>query len=120
MRSIATRLGISRNTVAKAVSADGPPTCVRAPQDSGIKAVEPVIRALLRDNRGCWRWCSRSVWVGPGPGRGSGRTWPGYGRSMLRQIPPAGSVTNAVTGRNATCGSRRSLAVLSLGRRGLL
>jgi transposase len=50
MRSIAARLGISRNTVAKAVSADGPPTYVRAPQDSGIKAVEPAIRALLREN----------------------------------------------------------------------
>jgi transposase len=50
MRSIAARLGISRNTVAKAVSADGPPAYVRAPQDSGIKAVEPAIRALLREN----------------------------------------------------------------------
>ncbi|WP_157360952.1 IS21 family transposase [Arthrobacter sp. EPSL27] len=50
MRSIAARLGISRNTVAKAVSADGPPTYVRAPQDSGIKAVEPAIRALLLEN----------------------------------------------------------------------
>ena len=50
MRSIAARLGISRNTVAKAVSADGPPTYERAPQDSGIKAVEPTIRALLREN----------------------------------------------------------------------
>lgn len=47
MRSIAARLGISRNTVAKAVSSEGPPTYVRAAQDSGIKAVEPAIRALL-------------------------------------------------------------------------
>ena len=50
MRSIAARLGISRNTVAKAVSAEGPPTYVRAPLCSGIKAVEPAIRALLREN----------------------------------------------------------------------
>ncbi|WP_411373717.1 IS21 family transposase [Arthrobacter sp. MPF02] len=50
MRSIAARLGISRNTVAKAVSSDGPPAYVRAPQDSGIKAVEPAIRALLMEN----------------------------------------------------------------------
>jgi hypothetical protein len=50
MRSIAVRLGISRNTIAKAVSADGPPTYVRASQDSGIKAVEPAIRALLKEN----------------------------------------------------------------------
>lgn len=51
MRSIAARLGISRNTLAKAVSAEGPPTYVRAPLNSGIKAVEPAIRALLRENR---------------------------------------------------------------------
>jgi transcriptional regulator with XRE-family HTH domain len=50
MRSIAARLGISRNTVAKAVCSEGPPTYVRAPQDSGIKAVEPSIRALLLEN----------------------------------------------------------------------
>ncbi|WP_307102230.1 IS21 family transposase [Arthrobacter globiformis] len=50
MRSIAARLDISRNTVAKAVSAESPPTYVRAPRDSGIKAVEPAIRALLREN----------------------------------------------------------------------
>ncbi|MGM7774714.1 IS21 family transposase [Arthrobacter sp. KNU-44] len=50
MRSLAARLGISRNTIAKAVSADGLPSYVRAPQDSGIKAVEPAIRALSRDN----------------------------------------------------------------------
>jgi transposase len=50
MRSIAERLGISRNTVAKAVRADGPPKYVRAPQQSRIKAVEPAIRALLKEN----------------------------------------------------------------------
>jgi transposase len=50
MRSIASRLGISRNTVAKAVSAEGPPAYVCGPQDSGIKAVEPAIRALLKEN----------------------------------------------------------------------
>jgi hypothetical protein len=36
--------------VAKAVGADGPPTYVRAPQDSVIRAVEPVIRVLLLEN----------------------------------------------------------------------
>jgi transposase len=50
MRSIAARLGISRNTVAKAVSAEGPPVYVRTRQDSGIKAIEPAIRALLKEN----------------------------------------------------------------------
>lgn len=32
------------------MSSEGPPTYVRAPQDSGIKAVEPAIRALLQEN----------------------------------------------------------------------
>ncbi len=50
MRSIAARLGTSRNTVAKVVSATDPPVYVRAPRDSGIKAVEPAIRALLQEN----------------------------------------------------------------------
>ncbi|TSE15722.1 IS21 family transposase [Arthrobacter sp. KBS0703] len=50
MRSIAARLGISRNTVAKAVSAQSPPTYARAPRDSWIKAVEPAIQALLKEN----------------------------------------------------------------------
>jgi hypothetical protein len=50
MRSIAARLEISRNTVAKAVSADSPPSYVRAPQDSGNKAVEAAIRTLLLEN----------------------------------------------------------------------
>jgi transposase len=49
MRSIAARLGISRNPVAKAVSSGVQPTYVRAPQDTGIKAVEQAIRALLKE-----------------------------------------------------------------------
>ncbi|WP_243399928.1 IS21 family transposase [Arthrobacter glacialis] len=50
MRSIAERLGISRNTVAKAVKSEGPPRYERVPGDSAIKAVEPRIRALLAEN----------------------------------------------------------------------
>lgn len=50
MRSIASRLGISRNTVAKAVRAVDPPKYEPTPQESAIKAVEPKIRALLKDN----------------------------------------------------------------------
>jgi transposase len=50
MRSIAERLGISRNTVAKAVRAGCPPKYVRAPVESAIRAVEPRIRELLKDN----------------------------------------------------------------------
>jgi transposase len=51
MRSIAERLGISRNTVAKAVKAECPPKYQRAVQEtSAIRAVEPRIRDLLKDN----------------------------------------------------------------------
>lgn len=49
MRSRATRLGIARNTVVKAVSVGGPLTDVRAPQDSGISRWNPR-SALLREN----------------------------------------------------------------------
>jgi hypothetical protein len=51
MRPAAERLGISRNTVAKAVKAEGPPKYQRAVQDtSAIRAVEPRNRYLLKDN----------------------------------------------------------------------
>lgn len=51
MRSIAARLGISRNTVAKAVRAGrgAAGVCARA-AGFRIKAVEPAIRALLKEN----------------------------------------------------------------------
>lgn len=50
MRSIAARLGVSRNTVAKAVASGSPPKYERAAGDSAIRAIEPKIRALLKDN----------------------------------------------------------------------
>ena len=50
MRSIAARLGVSRNTVAKAVASGSPPKYERASGDSAIRAMEPKIRALLKDN----------------------------------------------------------------------
>lgn len=50
MRSIAERLGISRNTVARAVRSEGPPKYERVPVASAIKAAEPRIRVLLKEN----------------------------------------------------------------------
>lgn len=50
MRSIAARLGVSRDTVAKAVASGSPPKDERAAGDSAIRAIEPKIRALLKDN----------------------------------------------------------------------
>lgn len=52
MGSIAVRLGTSRNTIAKAVSADRPPTYVRAPQDSGIRPWNRSARNSASDMSG--------------------------------------------------------------------
>ncbi|MGU3432621.1 IS21 family transposase [Actinomycetes bacterium M1A6_2h] len=46
-RAIATRLGIARETVARALASDGPPSYTRGPVGSAIKDAEPRIRALL-------------------------------------------------------------------------
>lgn len=47
--AIARRLGIARNTVARAVAADRPPKYRREPVGSIVDAVEPQIRALLAE-----------------------------------------------------------------------
>jgi transposase len=49
IRAIARRLGISRNTVRKALGAHEPPRYVRAAKGSIVDAVEPQIRALLAE-----------------------------------------------------------------------
>ncbi len=46
---IARRLGISRNTVAKALASDRPPKYVRAPRGSSVDAVEGRVRGLLSE-----------------------------------------------------------------------
>lgn len=50
MRPIAERLGISRNTVAKAVRSEVPPKYERVPVGSAIKAEEPKILAPVKEN----------------------------------------------------------------------
>jgi transposase len=47
--AIARRLGISRNTVAKALASDRPPKYERTPAGSSVDAVEPAIRLLLAE-----------------------------------------------------------------------
>jgi transposase len=47
IRQIARVLGVSKNTVKRALAADGPPRYVRAPQGSIVDPVEPRIRELL-------------------------------------------------------------------------
>jgi len=49
IRAIARRLGISRNTVRKALGVHEPPRYVRAARGSIVDAVEPQIRALLAE-----------------------------------------------------------------------
>src|SRR5690242_11334985 len=47
VRAIARKLGISRNTVRRAIPDDAPPKYQRAPKGSIVDAVEPQIRELL-------------------------------------------------------------------------
>lgn len=49
IRAIARRLGISKNTVKKALASDVPPRYERARKGSIMDAVEPQIRALLAE-----------------------------------------------------------------------
>ncbi len=49
IRTIARRLGVGRNTVRRALAADGPPKYRRARKGSAVDAVEPLIRELLQE-----------------------------------------------------------------------
>src|SRR5690606_41220460 len=48
IKAIARRLGISKNTVKRALAADEPPKYRRAGKGSIVDAVEPQVRALLQ------------------------------------------------------------------------
>jgi transposase len=47
IKQVARVMGVSKNTVKRALAAEGPPTYQRAPQGSIVDAVEPRIRELL-------------------------------------------------------------------------
>src|SRR5215472_10307839 len=49
IRAISRQLGVGRNTVRRALAADGPPKYQRPAKGSAVDAVEPQIRALLKD-----------------------------------------------------------------------
>jgi transposase len=49
IRAIARRLGVGRNTVRRALAAGGPPKYRRPAKGSAVDAVEPQIRALLKE-----------------------------------------------------------------------
>jgi transposase len=48
IKQVARMLGVSKNTVKRAVAAEGPPMYERAPRGSVVDAVEPQIRELLQ------------------------------------------------------------------------
>jgi transposase len=47
IRAIVRKLGVGRNTVRRALAADGPPRYERPVKGSAVDAVEPQIRQLL-------------------------------------------------------------------------
>ena len=49
IRAISRRLGVGRNTVRRALAADGPPKYRRAAKGSAVDTVEPQIRVLLKE-----------------------------------------------------------------------
>jgi len=49
IKEISRRLGVARNTVRSALAADRPPKYARRPRGSLVDAVEPQIRALLKE-----------------------------------------------------------------------
>jgi transposase len=49
IRAIARRLGVSKNTVKKALACHEPPRYERAPRGSAVDGFEPAIRALLAE-----------------------------------------------------------------------
>lgn len=49
VRAIATRLGLARDTVSRALSSGAPPTYVRGPVPSAFDAFEPRVRVLLAE-----------------------------------------------------------------------
>jgi transposase len=63
IKAVARVLGCSKNTVKRALAADGPPRYQRAGPGSVVEEVEPWIRELL----GAWPWMPATViaeWVG--------------------------------------------------------
>jgi transposase len=48
IKAVARVMGVSKNTVKRALAADGPPRYERTPRGSIVDAVEPMIRELLR------------------------------------------------------------------------
>ena len=49
VRAIAARLGVSRDTVSRALASDAPPKYVRCPVDSTFDEFEERVRGLLKD-----------------------------------------------------------------------
>ena len=107
IKAISRRLGISRNTVKRALGSVGPPKYERAPKGSAVDEFEPRIRALLAEfpdmpatviaERVGW---SRSITVF--------RARVTELRPLFAPKDPASRTSYAPgSWRSATCGSRR-------------
>ena len=107
IRAIARRLGISRNTVKKALSSHAPPRYERAPKGSIVDAVEPQIRTVLAEHPG-----HASTVIMERVGWQRGKTVFFERVQQLRPLfrpadrPPEPSISRA-SWPSATCGSRR-------------
>ena len=64
IKVIARVLGCSKNTVKKALAADGPPAYCRPARGSVVDAVEPRIRELLQATPTMPATVTRNVWSG--------------------------------------------------------
>ena len=118
IKAIARVLGVSRNTVRRALASDGPPKYERPATGSVVDAVEPRIRELLQAfptmpatviaERIGW---DRGADGAQGPGARS------CGRCICRRTRRRGP--SYVAGRDrasATCGSRRSTLPVGFGQ----
>lgn len=116
IKAISRRLGVSRNTVKRALGSVGPPKYERAPKGSAVDEFEPLIRALLAEfpdmpatviaERVGW---SRSITV-------FRERVTALRPLSPRRTQPRGRPMPRESWRSATCGSPRSISLSVSGR----
>ena len=106
--AIARRLGISRTTVIKAVTSDGPPKYERRPAPTSFTPFESRVRELLADTPDMPATVLAERVGGPGRSGGSATTSTGFVPITVRSTRPTGCPGRPVTSRSAICGSRRA------------
>ena len=120
IKAIARVLGVGRNTVRRALAAEGPPKYRRSARGSKVDAVEPQVRELLRTyprmpatviaERIGW---DRSIRV-------FRRGWLSCGRCTCRRTPRGARSTALASLLSATCGFRRWTSHWVMARWGVL